>query len=210
MRTLAPLLVAVLLLAPSSPRETATACPLVEMTLADLVSGAATIVVGEVIALHDAAGESVAEVRVVELLKGEWPGDTLFYPVRSVSWDPEEGPKVGEQAILLLGPDGAFEGTRAFWKALDRLRGGRPFLDLVPAGLGRLPILRAADGTASIVLLFDLSLPPDVLAWLPESVDPDSAERVVEAFSLIEALRRLAETPGQQIPRDPADRSPSG
>jgi hypothetical protein len=50
--------------------------------------------------------------------------------VHSASWDPEEGPKVGEQALLLLEPDSEFVGTRAFWKALDRLRRGRPFFDL--------------------------------------------------------------------------------
>jgi hypothetical protein len=202
MRTLVPLLVVLLLLAPRSPRATATACPRLDLKLVDLVSGASTIVVGEVIALRDAAGEPVAEVRVVDLLKGELSAETLFYPVRSASWDPEAAPKVGEQAILLLEPDERFEGTRAFWKALDRLRGGRPFLDLALSGLGRLPILRRDDGRDAVVHLFDTSLPPDLLAWLPEGVAPESTQRIVDAWSLVEAVRRLGET------REPIEESP--
>lgn len=206
MRTLLAPLVVLLLLASPYPRATAIACPPPELKLADLVSGAATIVVGEVIALHDAAGEPVAEVRVVELLKGELSGDTLFYPVRSASWDPEAGPKVGEQAVLLLAPDEGFEGTRAFWKALDRLRGGRPFLDLAPSDLGRLPILRQDGGGDAVVHLFGTSLPPDVLAWLPEGVAPESAQRIVDAWSLVDAVRRLVDPPE---PADPPGPGPS-
>jgi hypothetical protein len=42
------------------------------------VGAASTIVLGEVTAVHDAAGEPLAEVRAVEFLKGELPGDTFF------------------------------------------------------------------------------------------------------------------------------------
>jgi hypothetical protein len=195
MRTSVTILVVLLLLAPTSPRAIATACPCRDLELADLVEAASTIVLGEVTALHDAAGEPLAEVRVVELLKGELPGDTVFYPVHSASWDPERGPRVGEQALLLLEPDGEFEGTRAFWKALDRLRGGRPFLDLALHGLGRLPILGRDDGGGAVVHLFDVSLPPDVLAWLPEGVAAESPERIVDAWTLVDAVRRLVERP---------------
>jgi hypothetical protein len=208
MRTLLPLLPALLLLAPPSPQATATDCPCRDLELAELVETATTIVLGEVTALHDAAGESVAEVRIVELLKGDLPGDTIFYPVRSASWDPDEGPRVGERAILLLEPSTEFEGTRAFWKTLDRLLGGRPFLDLALSGLGRLPILARDDGVSAVVHLINVSLPPDVLAWLPEGVDAESPERIVDAWTLLDAVRRLLELPAD--PSGPDRRSPSG
>jgi len=195
MRTSVTGLVVLLWLAPSSPRADTPDCSCRGLELADLVGAASTIVLGEVTALHDAAGEPLAEVRVVELLKGELPGDTFFYPVRSASWDPEERPRVGEHALLLLEPDAEFVGTRAFWKALDRLRKGRPFFDLALHALGRLPILPRDDGGGAVVHLFSVGLPPDVLAWLPEDAASESTERVVDAWTLVEAIRRFVERP---------------
>ena len=195
MRTSVPVLVALLALAAPSPRATATACPRQDLELADLVDAATTIAVGEVVALHDVAGEPVAEVRVIEQLKGELGSDTFFYPVWSASWDQDDWPRAGEQAILLLVSDEEFEGTRFFWKALDRLRGGRPFLDLSLSGLWRLPILRRDEGGGGVVHLFNVTLPPDVLAWLPEGVEPESPERVVDVWTLVDAVRRLVESP---------------
>jgi len=206
MRTSVPGLVVLLLLAPSSPRADAPGCSCRGLELADLVGAASTIVLGEVTALHDAAGEPLAEVRVVERLAGELPADTLFYPVHSASWDPEEGPKVGEQALLLLEPDSEFVGTRAFWKALDRLRKGRPFFDLSYQSLGRLPIVPHEDGGGAVVRLFNVGLPPEVLSWLPEDVVPESPERVVDAWTLVEAVRRLVERPEPPPPAAAVER----
>jgi hypothetical protein len=191
MRTvLTPLAVLVLVALPS-PQSTATAGRL-PLRLADLVSDASTIVVGDVIALRDAAGESVAEVHVVDLLKGELPGDTVFYSARPLSWDPGE-PKVGERALLLLDSDEKFQGTRAFWKALDRLRAGRPFRPLAFGGHGRMPMIRPTEGGDPVVRLYDVILPPDVLAWLPEGSAPESPRRLVDAASLVESVRKLCQ-----------------
>jgi hypothetical protein len=126
--------------------------------------------------------------------------------VRSVSWDPEEGPKVGERALLLLEPDLEFVGTRAFWKALDRLREGRPFFDLSYHSLGRLPILSREEGGSAVVHLFGVSLPPEVLSWLPEEAAPESPERVVDAWTLVEAVRRLVERPEPAPPEGDLER----
>jgi hypothetical protein len=206
MRTRVTELVVLLLLVSWPPRAAATDCGCRGLELADLVEAASTIVLGEVTALHDAAGEPLAEVRVVDLVKGELPGDTLFYPVRSVSWDPEEGPKVGERALLLLEPDLEFVGTRAFWKALDRLRQGRPFLELSYHSLGRLPILTREEGGSAVVHLFGVGLPPEVLSWLPENAAPESPERVVDAWTLVEAVRRLVERPEPATPEADLER----
>lgn len=206
MRTRVTELVVLLLLVSWPPRAAATDCRCRGLELADLVDEASTIVLGEVTALHDAAGEPLAEVRVVELVKGELPGDTLFYPVRSVSWDPEEGPKVGERALLLLEPDLEFVGTRAFWRALDRLRKGRPFFDLSYHSLGRLPILSPEEGGSAVVHLFGVGLPPEVLSWLPEEAAPESPERVVDAWTLVEAVRRLVERPEPAPPEGDLER----
>ena len=195
MRTLVTPLVVLLLLAPPSPQTTAIACPRAEMTLAGLVSEARAIVVGEVVAIRDAAGEKVAEVRVIDLVKGEVDGDSLFYPLRSILWAPDAEPKAGEHAVLFLGPDDEFEGTRAFWKALDRLRGRRPFYDLARFGIGRLPIVAPVAGGEAIVQVQEMELPVDVLAWVPDGADPESQPRVVDAWTLIEAIRKLAAAP---------------
>jgi len=206
MRTSVTGLVVLLWLAPSSPRADTPDCSCRGLELADLVGAASTIVLGEVTALHDAAGEPLAEVRVVERLAGELPADTFFYPVRSASWDPEEGPRVGEQALLLLEPDSEFVGTRGFWRELDRLRKGRPFFDLSHHSLGRLPILPRVDGGGAVVHIFGVGLPPEVLSWLPEDVVAESPERVVDAWTLVEAVRRLVERPEPAPPDGVLDR----
>lgn len=203
MRTRSPLLVVLLLLAPSSPQTTATACPRVELTLAGLVSEARVIVVGEVAAIRDVAGESVAEVRVIDLLKGAVDGDSFFYPLRSIFWAPDAEPKAGEHAVLFLGAHDEFEGTRAFWKALDRLRGRRPFYDLAPLGIGRLPIVAPVAGGDAIVQVHGMELPADVLAWIPDGADPESAQRIVDAWTLVEAIRTLAAALEQGDPSGP-------
>lgn len=191
MRTVFPPLAVLFLVALPSSQSTATAGRLV-LRLADLVSDASTIVVGDVVALRDVAGETVAEVRVVDLLKGELPGDTLFYSARPFSWDPGE-PKLGERALLLLDSGEKFQGTRAFWKALDRLRAGRPFRPLALGGYGRIPMIRRGEGGDPVVHLYDVILPPDVLAWVPEGVASESPQRLVDAASLVEAVRRLSQ-----------------
>lgn len=203
MRTRPLLLVALLLLAPLSAQTTTTACPQVELALAGLVSQARAIVVGEVVAIREAAGEEVAEVRVIDLLKGEVVGDSFLYPLRSIFRTPDGKPTAGEQAVLFLGPDDDFEGTRAFWKALDRLRGRRPFYDVAPFGIGRLPIVAPVAGGQATVQVHEIELPVEVLAWVPDGADPESPRRVVDAWTLVEAIRTLAVAPAPAGPSGP-------
>jgi hypothetical protein len=75
------------------------------------------------------------------------------------------------------------------------LRKGRPFFDLSYHSLGRLPIVPREDGGGAVVRLFNVGLPPEVLSWLPEDAAPESPERVVDAWTLVEAVRRLLERP---------------
>jgi hypothetical protein len=153
------------------------------------------IVVGEVVAVHDAAGEEIVEVRVMDRLEGDVAGETFFYPARTVSWDEARAPRAGERALLILRSDERFEATRAFWKALDRVRGGRPFFDLVLPEFGRLRFDRPEDGGEDLVYLQWVRLPPEVVAWVPEGASPETSRRVVYASTLVEAVRELAAAP---------------
>jgi len=93
-----------------------------------------------VTALHDAAGEPLAEVRVVERLAASCRRHAL-YPVHSASWDPEKGRRSARQALLLLRAGLRVRRNPRLLEALDRLRKGRPFFDLSYQSLGRLPIV---------------------------------------------------------------------
>lgn len=204
MRSPVAILAVLLVLVPPVPP--ARACPSLDLRLAQLVSMAEAIVVGEVIAVREAAGEKVVEVRVLDRLKGDDGVETFFYPARTVSWDDVDAPRVGERALLFLRSDAGYEATRAFWKALDRLRGGRPFLDLALGPLGRMRFDRPADRGEVLVRLYGLRLPPWVVAWLPEGASAETPQRMLYASALVEAVRELAATPERSAdPSEPGE-----
>lgn len=193
MRQPSAVLPALLVLAASPPREAAIACPHPRVSLAELVERAPTVVFAEFVARHEVEGEAVAEVRVVEWLKGEEPVEAFFYPLRYVAWDTEEGPRKGERAVLLLEPGTGFEATRAFWKGLDALRKGRPFLVPGALGPGHLPVRRLEDGSEGILLDARVELPAGLPAWRAADGDPDFAPWMVDEWTLVAVIREMVE-----------------
>jgi hypothetical protein len=118
------------------------------------------VVLAEVAATHDVAGETVEEATVTRVLKGSPGVSRVFYTISSCGCGAaaRDKPKPGTPVLLLLTAGTEVEQKRSFWQALDELARPAEFFEVAWGGLGRL----AADENGFVETW--LALPDPVAA----------------------------------------------
>jgi hypothetical protein len=195
-RKLATLLatVAVLLDAPLGSAKVAG------VSLAELVQLSDEVVVGKVLRVHQVSGLRIAEVDVVETLKGQSAIPTLFF-LAQPTWicDITEA-EAGETALLFLQKsdgalalesmppgDGEFrKAPRGFRRQLDRLRRDAPFFVVAQAGRGHMAVRSVEGQQVATVWTGDVRLP----AAVPSLPGPQPEYSFIRSVPLA-ALRGL-------------------
>ena len=185
------------------------------VSLAELVQLSDQVVVGKVLRVHQVSGLRVAEVEVVETLKGQTPVPHLFF-LAQPTWicDVTEA-EAGETALLFLeASDGVLElqnmppgdgefrkAPRGFRRQLDRLRRGSPFFVVAQAGRGHMAV-RSLEGQDVATIWTDDVRLPAAISTFPGPEPEHSFIRSVPLAALrdlvMDAVRSSSERAAEQ------------
>jgi hypothetical protein len=164
-------------------------------TLAELSKRAKLIAVGRVLAIHEPVGSRVAEVEILQVVKGPLDASRVFVFAQPTWTCDIADAKDGETALFFLADDTALKESRRFWRALNRIRGEAPLFTIEWSGRGRMPI-RVLDGAEFVTLwTADVQLPPDLSTV--DGPEPEFAAfiRSLRLQDLLTAVRSAAEQP---------------